>query len=434
MSSFDFTPSADQTRALDLIHKWLAEPNSAPFFTLHGLAGTGKTTLVTHLVNDLDMPIYPMAYSGKAASVLTRKGLRASTIHSRIYAAPKERVEEAAVLQLELRELEKDSPSSPKITQILRKLAKLNEPEFDALRPRCWAFPASYDAKYDTQTVLSGHKESAQELLRDHQDEFPLLGGLIVLDECSMVDEKLAKDLMSFRLKILVLGDPGQLPPIKGAGYFDTNPNFVLTEIHRQALESPIIRLAMQARNRQRLKLGNYGASRVIPRRAIGKEEALGVEQILTGSNKARMKLNAEVRILKGLSKFEFPQAGERVICLRNNKPLLLNGMVLDVSANTIDIDTESHIEIPFAEFQNPIKVHRECFTRPELVKSWTLSQRRRANEFDFAYAITIHKSQGSQFRDCLIIPDFGFWDPELYSRLLYTALTRAEERVIVAL
>jgi exodeoxyribonuclease-5 len=430
--SSTFTPTIEQSRALDAIHKWLST-SGKPFFTLHGLAGTGKTTLVSYLAAQYDEPVYAMAFSGKAASVLTRKGLPATTIHSRIYQPPSESNEAADMLQRELIELEKNDPDSPKIDTILRKLEKLRRPEFDVLRSRRRAFPASYDETADVMKIL-GQSVDIGDDDEDDEDE-PPHGGLILLDECSMVDEKLARDLISFGFPILVLGDPGQLPPVKGTGYFDQHPDFTLTEIHRQALESPVIRLAMQAREGRRLKLGIYGASRVISRKAIGKEEALGVEQILCGSNKARVKLNHEVRILRGLAEHEFPRKDERLICLRNNRPQgLLNGMVVQTIADTINDEKEPYIQIPVQEWDHPITVHRECFTRPEIVKSWALSHRRTANEFDYAYAITIHKSQGSQFKDVLVVPDYGFWDKDLYARLLYTALTRAEERVIVAL
>ena len=72
---------------------------------------------------------------------------------------------------------------------------------------------------------------------------------LIVIDECSMVDAELGRDLMSFECPLLVLGDPAQLPPIQGGGYFtDCEPDAMLTEVHRQAQDDPIIRMSMDVR------------------------------------------------------------------------------------------------------------------------------------------------------------------------------------------
>src|ERR687894_2958789 len=81
---------------------------------------------------------------------------------------------------------------------------------------------------------------------------------LIIIDECSMVDEELGRDLLSFRRPVLVLGDPAQLPPVKGGGFFtEREPDAMLTEVHRQAQDSPIIRLSMAVRAGERLSFGS---------------------------------------------------------------------------------------------------------------------------------------------------------------------------------
>src|SRR5438445_828802 len=83
---------------------------------------------------------------------------------------------------------------------------------------------------------------------------------LIIIDECSMVDAELARDLMSFRVPLLVLGDPAQLPPIQGGGFFtDVKPDAMLTEVHRQAQDDPIVRLSMDIRAGKSLEEGQYG-------------------------------------------------------------------------------------------------------------------------------------------------------------------------------
>ena len=77
--------------------------------------------------------------------------------------------------------------------------------------------------------------------------------GLVVIDECSMVDDRMGQDLLSFGTKVLVLGDPAQLPPVRGSGFFtDTEtPDVMLTEIHRQAKDNPIIAMATKVRNKE---------------------------------------------------------------------------------------------------------------------------------------------------------------------------------------
>jgi len=92
---------------------------------------------------------------------------------------------------------------------------------------------------------------------------------LFVIDECSMVDEEIGKDILSFGVPVLVLGDPAQLPPVKGGGFFtDADPDVMLTEIHRQAAENPIVQMATTIREGGRLTYGAYGESRVITRAA----------------------------------------------------------------------------------------------------------------------------------------------------------------------
>ena len=88
---------------------------------------------------------------------------------------------------------------------------------------------------------------------------------LIVIDECSMVDAELGRDLMSFDCPLLVLGDPAQLPPIQGGGFFtDCEPDAMLTEVHRQAQDDPIVRMSMDIREGRELEIGRYGESEVV--------------------------------------------------------------------------------------------------------------------------------------------------------------------------
>ncbi len=90
---------------------------------------------------------------------------------------------------------------------------------------------------------------------------------LVIIDECSMVDEELGKDLLSFGTKVLVLGDPAQLPPIQGGGFFTAaEPDAMLTEVHRQAQDDPIVRMSMDIREGRELEIGRHGESEVVRR------------------------------------------------------------------------------------------------------------------------------------------------------------------------
>jgi exodeoxyribonuclease-5 len=110
--------------------------------------------------------------------------------------------------------------------------------------------------------------------------------GLIVIDEVSMVDEELARDLMSFGRPILVLGDPAQLPPVKGHGFFiAAPPDVLLTEVHRQARESAIIRLATDIREERPIARQGSADATVIGRREVTDLMRLSADQILVGRN-----------------------------------------------------------------------------------------------------------------------------------------------------
>ena len=157
---------------------------------------------------------------------------------------------------------------------------------------------------------------------------------LIVIDECSMVDEELGRDLLSFGRPVLVLGDPAQLPPVKGGGFFtEAEPDVMLTEVHRQAKDNPIVRMSIAVREGGRLEIGGFGESRVIRRREIDAETVMQADQILVGLNRTRRLYNGRIRALKGY-RDPMPAAGEKLVCLRNDRSKgLLNGGTWTIQA-----------------------------------------------------------------------------------------------------
>src|ERR1700738_5340054 len=201
-----FTPQQDA--ALQGIAQWWKEGRRrAPIFRLFGYAGTGKTTLVKHIAEDIKGKVLFAAFTGKAACVMRSKGCGgASDIHRLIY-KPQEQNEENPTFEL-------------------------------------WHKAPAGDAK------------------------------LIIIDECSMVDAELARGLMSFEVPLLVLGDPAQLPPIQGGGFFtEAKPDAMLTEVHRQAQDNPIVRLSMDIRAGKPLAQGQYGETQGVPRGAPRRRE-----------------------------------------------------------------------------------------------------------------------------------------------------------------
>ena len=144
---------------------------------------------------------------------------------------------------------------------------------------------------------------------------------LIIIDECSMVDEELGRDLLSFGRPVLVLGDPAQLPPVKGGGFFtEAEPDVMLTEVHRQAQDDPIVHMSMMVREGGRLELRRLRREPRHPPRATSMPSTvMEADQVLVGLNKTRRLYNARIRELNGY-RDPMPAAGEKLVCLRNDK------------------------------------------------------------------------------------------------------------------
>src|SRR4029453_10985119 len=125
---------------------------------------------------------------------------------------------------------------------------------------------------------------------------------LIVIDECSMVDAELARDLMSLGAPLLVLGAPAQLPPIQGGGFFtEAEPDAMLTEVHRQAYNDPIVRLSIDIRAGRDLQPGEYGETQVVRKAEVNPERVLAADQVLVGRNATRRAYNMRLRERRGL-------------------------------------------------------------------------------------------------------------------------------------
>src|SRR6201984_3244024 len=150
---------------------------------------------------------------------------------------------------------------------------------------------------------------------------------LIVIDECSMVDAELGRDLLSFDCPLLVLGDPAQLPPIQGAGFFtDGTPDAMLTEVHRQAQDDPIVRMSMDIREGRELEIGRYGESEVVARSELDPARVMAADQILVGRNNTRRAYNMRMRQRQNIEE-ALPVAGDKLVCLLNKrKKGLVNG------------------------------------------------------------------------------------------------------------
>ncbi|TVR06679.1 MAG: ATP-binding protein [Salinarimonadaceae bacterium] len=340
---------------------------SQQVFKLFGFAGTGKTTLAKELAAGVKGKVLYGAFTGKAALVLRSKGC-----------------DGASTIHSMIYKLDDESRWEPTFT--LNPMSEVR------------------NAK------------------------------LVIIDEVSMVGEALAADLLSFGTKVLVLGDPAQLPPVKDEGYFiKGEPDVMLTEVHRQAEGNPIIRMSMMIREGQNLECGTFGDSKVIPRAALGQREILAADQVLVGLNRTRHTVNGKIRHLLGRDP-DGPQIGDKLVCLRNDREKkLLNGglwLVDDILMDAPDsirmlVTSDDHVENSATE----VRVLRPFFEGREKDIPW--EEKRGTQEFTYGYALTTHKSQGSQWGHVVVFDESSAFREDR-AKWLYTAVTRAAERVTV--
>lgn len=400
--------SPQQAAGIEKARRWLdSNPaRTSAYFLLGGYAGTGKSTIADALASHVTGgPVYYAAFTGKAANVLRQKtgSSNVGTVHSLAY-RPKQRSD------LRLGLLEKQ------MTDL--RAAKPVDPEKEAALSK------------EIETERENLKRPSFQLATDS----PLFSaGLLVLDEYSMIDKQIGEDLLRFGCRILALGDPGQLPPPRSAAYFTRQPDVLLTEIHRQAKDNPIIQLSMIVREGGFLRPGNYGESRVVDYAQLSKAQLrdviMGADQLLVGKNTTRRSSNARIRQLLGYTS-PMPVKGDKLVCLRNNADSgLFNGQLWRVTGE-VSWDSEAE-EVSFtAEPEDGgtekfITAHDHYF----LGREPDMYAVREKDCFDFGYALTVHKFQGSQSPNVVLLDE---WNGNNRREWLYTGITRAQEKITV--
>lgn len=406
-----------QQKAYDAVMQWYEGPDQV--FYLGGWAGTGKTSSARKLAEDLvglEKTAFA-AFTGKAALRLRECGcLGASTLHSWIYRSRGASQDHLQLLKDELRELR----------------AELYQDGYT---------PEQIDEHPKVQSIEGSIAEEEKAARRPifvlNTDSLVAEMPLGVLDEVSMVNEEMRNDWCSFGQKTLVLGDPFQLPPVGGEGAFTRQrPDFMLTEIHRQAEGNPIIALSTAIRNMEYPRPKNWGHGTQVLRRSDLKPNelrdiVLGSDQIIVGKNETRHSYNNRLRVLRGF-KGRWPNKGERVVCLRNNHEKgLLNGALYNVVSDPEVYEDIERLDMTIEPVdggqQVDVHAHTHHFVGKEdaLKKQWF--QRKEAEEFDFGYALTCHKTQGSQYSNPVIF-DESFIARDKRYQWLYTAVTRAQQ------
>lgn len=399
--------SADQERARRGL--WERVDSGAPEGVLSGPAGSGKTTLLRTMAEDAEARkrrVVLLAPTGKAGSVLRAKtGRTASTIHRALF-----------------RHVDEDAAGNP----------VFGTP----------GWPCNP-------------------------------GDLVFVDEASMVGKELHRELMQNLppgAQVIFVGDREQLPPVgDGWGPDFARPTAVLEEVHRQALESPIIRIATFVRgaaegwtwrsawrdvsDAERASTARLlkaypaeGAKWLAERRARGEDATL-----ISWRNKTRQELNERVRERRGI-RGPFPQPGDFLVCLLNNYAAdFMNGEVAPVRA------------VYRPPFPGPFPAaevdlwgdQRRLWVRPDLVggemADWRAFQKLLRERYrdgdgdpsgrwchcDVGEVLTAHKSQGSEWESVGVVAERGLrWmareNPEDYRRWCYTAVTRARTNLVV--
>ena len=365
--------SPDQQLALDQIQHFLSD-SSRLEFRLGGYAGTGKSTIIKQILTSFKLRSALAAFTGKAVHVLQKKGnSSAQTLHSLLY----------------------DCISTESGT-----------------------------IDFVPKHSLEGNPE------------------LILVDEASMVSTELYDLLKSHGKKILFVGDPGQLEPVGDNPNLMRKPDFVLSTIHRQGADSGIVELATQIRESGKLPPLQERPGAEIRRKAGFRiPDTISWNQIIVATNKTRAEYNSKYRMMLERPMTDL-RPGDKLIVLRNNRSFgVFNGVILFVESikesrelywliSAKDEMGKEYGRLPIwkAPFQsslpkdaNPPPTEFRDFSQLNFTPSCCWA--------DFAYAITCHKSQGSEWDRVLVwaepIPYSWSW-----SRWAYTAVTRAAKEV----
>ena len=367
--------------------------SSEQVFEIEGAAGTGKSVLIYEILKALGLKSFqymPMAYTGQASIVMRSKGFTtARSIHSSLY----------------------------EVVDV-------------------------YDNEnMNTQFGLpSKHKEFR---LRQYID--PMVD-LFFIDEAYMVPDYMVKDIKSFGKKIIVCGDSHQLPPIGGKPGFLTGYGVHrLTQLMRQAENDPIVYLAMRAMQGLPIHEGMYGNNVLVINDDEFVPQMIGfANAIVCGTNRTKDTLNKYVRQVAGFNS-DLPRFGERVICKNNNWQCVQDGIALanglcgtvvsqpDASSyNGKTFDIHFKPDLANTVFYN-VPVNYEYFTGDYETRQDMKSMHGRKYSvgelFEYAYALTTHVSQGSEYNNMIYIEEF--MRPQIQNQLNYTGITRAKHGLI---
>jgi exodeoxyribonuclease-5 len=475
-----------QEGALDDISRWFASSKASRYdrfsgetetidpYLLQGYAGTGKTTLVKELLRRLGVPLARLALvapTNRAAKVLSNKtGIPTRTLFSLIYATQREELD---YQRARLRIWDEANNFSQLADLLVVNMEQDLVEEFNDEWEQNYdghAEPGDREAAYEKfvalrhETVLQveniilpddaaarldlfgkmrterikEHKKNIQDLIAEDlkitkRDPKDISGkyDAILCDEASMVTDQQGKDLCSYGVPVILVGDPFQLPPVKAKAFWDgKRPQSQLTKIERQKGTGAGIPLVGQALRLGDTPRGNDSVT-VHPRNSLTDDKWMAADQILCGTHKTRERLCAYIRRLKGFDG-PAPMVGEKIVACYNDKAIgIMNGelyTVLECELQRGDSIIAMTIEDPYGKVIENIK----AWTRGLVGRSATNYLDDEFGKFWWGYAITCHQSQGSEWKNVVVCDDWPRKsnEDEEYRRWLYTALTRASQHV----
>jgi exodeoxyribonuclease-5 len=172
-----------------------------------------------------------------------------------------------------------------------------------------------------------------------------------------------------------------------------------------------------------------------VRRQALDPARVLGADQVLVGRNATRRAYNGRMRERRGFADL-LPLSGDKLVCLRNNrKKGLFNGGLFSVTergarrSGILKLRLSPDEEVGDRAVR--VSVRPECFTGE--IEAFPWQERKRYDEFDYGYVLTVHKSQGSQWDDVVLF-DESFAFTEHRERWLYTGITRAAKRLTLVM
>jgi len=291
---------------------------------------------------------------------------------------------------------------------------------------------------------------------------------LVVIDEGSMVNEPMWKDLTSYRIPIIIVGDHGQLPPIGGKFDIMKHPDILLNTVHRH--DDELLKYAEEVR-----LFGNSGEADNFqtPKKTITKldwnhpvtrkfleqkipwksQKELPNFQVLCGMNNTRVGINNMIRNFKFESNLlATPYPGERLVCLRNNHSTkVMNGQMGTLKWTLPEAPDYQSMSIKLDDTDGGLYntlSNMYCFGRLNYDGMWeTVFQKNQGKMrallkkmelsevdiWDFGYAISVHRSQGSEWDKVILFVERNqYQNEDDWRRWLYTAVTRAKQRLII--